>query len=111
LIGSSIDDHVVDESATGGLYVEYPTDRSFAPDENGAVSAFIIGELDEGGANQTVIISVDGRIAATSFTFSDGGIDARFAALLPPAWMTGGAHDVQFFVLDDDGSLAPLDVD
>lgn len=111
LIGAAVATQVVTVTSGGSVEIEYPTERDFAPNENGEVSALIVGDLDDGGANQTVVVSVDGRIGATSLTFADGDHDARFAALLPPPWMTGGAHDVQFFVLNDDGSLAPLDVD
>jgi hypothetical protein len=116
LIGSKLDTHIIADDSGGTIRLEYPTDHTFAPNENGAVAAFVIGDLDANdldaaAANRTLVIAVDGTIGATSLTFNDGDHDARFAALLPPAWMVNGPHDVSFFVLGDDGSLAPLTVE
>lgn len=108
LIGRRVDEFSIDDNR-GTIRIEYPADDTYAPDENGQVVAFITGAVDDVGANETVVIAVDGRIGATSLTFADNAHDARFAALLPPQWMTGAGHDVAYFLLDVDGSLRPLD--
>lgn len=114
LIGTRLDDAsggapTLGASSDLGLVLDFPTAGSFAPNDRNEVRAFIVGHLERGAGGATVVIAVDGRIAATALTFSDRREPARFAALLPPSWMRGGDHDVEFFVLDDD-TLRALEV-
>ncbi len=110
LIGKRVEDlKVALDSPAGTVEVEFPPDKNFSPTETGTVAAFIIGDISTGGANQTIVVVVDGRIGATSLTFDDGtGHASRFAALIPPTWMTAKSHEVSFYLLADDGALLAL---
>lgn len=90
-----------------GLVIDFPTTGSFSPNDRDEVRAYIVGHLEGGAAGTTVVIAVDGRLAAVPLTFTDSGESARFAALIPPGWMRGNDHDVEFFVLEGD-TLRPL---
>lgn len=112
LIGTRLDDPSSDPPDRGapsdlGLALDFPTGGSFAPNGRDEVRAYIVGHLEGGAAGTTVVIAVDGRIAAAPLTFADSREPARFAALVPPGWMRRGEHQVEFFVLDGD-TLRPL---
>ena len=109
LIGRPVVEFTVDGDA-GELDVLYPDDGSWAPTDTGSVSAFIVAEPDDLDPNEIVVIAVDGTIAATALTFRDGDSESRLAALILPTTMLGGDHEVRFFHLRDDDTLAPLTV-
>ncbi len=95
--------------SVGQVTVDFPDSGEFHT-VDGQLPAFITGYLSHGGANQTVVVAVDGRVAATSLTFfwKGEGHPARFAALIPPSWMQGDGHVVSFYVMSEDGALTPF---
>jgi Sulfatase len=93
----------------GTARLRSPEALDFAPDD-GVVAALVIGRVDapDATAGTTIVLSVDGTIAATASTFRTDGGSIEFSALLPPEWMTRGSQQVRAFVELDDGRLAPL---
>ena len=108
-IGTRLDEVDVAPPIDGRATLRSPAKLDFAP-RDGAVAALVIGRVESPGAaaGMTIVLSVDGTVAATASTFRTDGGSIEFSALLPPEWMTRSAHEVRAFVELDDGRLAPL---
>ena len=75
--------------------------------------ALVIVKVEGLAAGDTVLVTLDDRIAATALTFADTDGELRFTALIPPEWLRTGVHRVRYFRLDDSSSateLAPLEL-
>lgn len=118
LIGAAVDAHIGDGSP-GSVTIEFPAggfarglaSGSPARDAEGIVAAYVVGDVADVGAGRTVVAALDDTIAATASTWSEPGHQARFSLLLPPSWLVAGDHDVSFWLVGDDGRLAPLALD
>ena len=55
----------------------------------------------------SLAVAVDGRIAATTRAFRDGG-DTIYAAVLPPSSLADGSHAVTVLEVLGDGRLRPI---
>jgi hypothetical protein len=110
LIGLPIADRPMATDRSRTVTLEFPTDGSFGRDDAGAVGAFIVGHVSATDSNSTIVVMLDGNVAATALTFDADGIDGRFLALIPPEWLTRADHAVSFYLLDRDGLLVPLDI-
>jgi hypothetical protein len=107
LVGHELAAFTVAEPA-GSVVQEFPA--AGLPTVDGRVGAFIVGYVEGGEPGAVIAVAVDGRIAATATTFRENEHDARFALLVPPAWLLDApSHDTEFFLVLDDGTLAPLD--
>ena len=74
------------------------------------VPARIAGDLDGVEAGQPIAIALNGRVAATTYSYEgDHGMD--FAAMVPPSLLEAGDNEVEVLVIDSsDGAttLKPL---
>ena len=107
LIGRRANDSVV--SAGSGLRVEIENEEELRSVDLRAqtVPALINGRVSGNKAREdlTFAISVNGRIAATTRTFSSRG-EFRFSTLVPESVFRGGANEMEIFLVSaSNGSL------
>jgi hypothetical protein len=69
---------------------------------------FVFGELDDTRPGAELAVAVDGRVAATTRVYSEGG-RSRFTALVPPSSLRDGVSAIRVFEVVGGDELRPLD--
>lgn len=102
-LGEPVDAEVsIVDGATIGAY---NTDADVVP-------ARIAGSLDGVDSGEPLAVALNGRVAATTYSY-DGDPSVEFAAMVPPSLVEEGDNELQILAIEGEGAgveLRPLDV-
>lgn len=106
LTGTNIDS-VGSSPPTANAVLDSPDAYREVRPESGFVPGLVSGRIEPGLANGTPLaISVDGRVRATTRTFTDRG-SSRFSALVAERWLPAGSHRIGIHAIHGSSDALP----
>jgi hypothetical protein len=100
LVGTSLEALPVGGGPNARVELDSPELYAFADPRKAVVPAFVTGRFSQGGrAGQTLAVSLNGVVEATTRAYRAEGGEVRFAAMVPPTSLRRGRNVVGVFAV------------